>query len=1012
MLFRRPLHVLTISSALTLAASADVVVVDATSPYSSDFAQISDAIAVAANGDTVLVRTGNYSGFTVSGKALAILAEPGATVTIAGTVRIDHVPAGTSLVLSGLHGTGGAPDYLGLYVRDNVGAVRIQDCTFTGAAHSSFTTGDGDGAEGAVVDASSGVSFARCTLTGGQPGYSQNCCDYGYTGGHGLWARGTPVALYDCALVGAQGSWGGWGGFGGNGLQLESFGVFASGTSFTGGDGGTGDDFIWAVGGDGGNGIDAKASAQVRRLDCTAFGGAGGGYWIAGQSGVPGVATTGAGLYFTIPGTARKLAGPALAAEGATVTLSLTGVPGDRVYLPSSLRPTFQYLPALHGIALVAWPMKMTFTPLGIVPATGVLTFQVAADDLVDASGARVRHLQAYVSSSANGTFLSGPLDFTTFECAISGDCNQNGLPDFCDVASGTSQDCDGNGVPDECDLAANLLPDCNGNGVADACDISSGTSSDCNADGVPDECSLDCNQNGIADACDIANGTSLDVNANGVPDECQSASDVYFVSPTGLPLGDGSLASPFDSISKAVGYAIDGNQVVLLDGVYTGAANRDVDFGGRAIIVRGLHGAANTIVDCEAAGRAFVFRSGEPQAAGLTGVTIRGGSADLATTDAKRGGGVIVRDASPTFVNCVFEDCTAPNLGGAVGVAGDAHPRFVNCEFSGNFANQGGAMTVGSFIEPVLATLELEQCSFTENDGFSGAALSFRGTEFSVRDSDFEQNTGGFGAAIHAYSGALRITRSRFVDNVGTSYGALNFSCSSLDMQGCTIAGNSTTPNNGAAAGIYASATGHVRIDDTLFESNRLGAAAALRIDGTPGVSVTNCTFAHNVGDYYGGIYLVSCPNVSMLNCVVWRDDAPSATPPIGLYNTLLRVGYSVIEGGQAGIGTSSGASVIWGAGNSAADPNFVSMLGPDGDPATWADNDLRLAAGSPCIDAGDNASRALDFGDLDGDGDVLEFVPFDLLLAPRTVDDPAQPDTGSGTAPLVDLGAYERQP
>ncbi|HVS20123.1 MAG TPA: hypothetical protein VMT18_16080 [Planctomycetota bacterium] len=46
----------------------------------------------------------------------------------------------------------------------------------------------------------------------------------------------------------------------------------------------------------------------------------------------------------------------------------------------------------------------------------------------------------------------------------------------------------------------------------------------------------------------------------------------------------------------------------------------------------------------------------------------------------------------------------------------------------------------------------------------------------------------------------------------------------------------------------------------------------------------------------------------------------------------------------------------------------------------------------------------------DLDGDLDFLEPVPFDLDLLPRFEDDPAVPDMGAGTAPIVDQGAYER--
>jgi hypothetical protein len=65
---------------------------------------------------------------------------------------------------------------------------------------------------------------------------------------------------------------------------------------------------------------------------------------------------------------------------------------------------------------------------------------------------------------------------------------------------------------------------DCNGNGVLDAEDIANGTSADCDENGIPDECELqehDCNHNGVLDACDIANGTSQDCNGDGLPDEC-----------------------------------------------------------------------------------------------------------------------------------------------------------------------------------------------------------------------------------------------------------------------------------------------------------------------------------------------------------------------------------------------------------------------------------------------------------------------------------------------------------
>ena len=98
------------------------------------------------------------------------------------------------------------------------------------------------------------------------------------------------------------------------------------------------------------------------------------------------------------------------------------------------------------------------------------------------------------------------------------GDCNDNGQPDSCDIASGGSTDCDRDGLPDECEA------DCNANGVPDSCDISGGTSGDCNADGIPDDCQLvdnDCNADGIPDDCQLLNN---DCNGNGLPDQCDLA--------------------------------------------------------------------------------------------------------------------------------------------------------------------------------------------------------------------------------------------------------------------------------------------------------------------------------------------------------------------------------------------------------------------------------------------------------------------------------------------------------
>ncbi|HYG78129.1 MAG TPA: Ig-like domain-containing protein, partial [Planctomycetota bacterium] len=83
-------------------------------------------------------------------------------------------------------------------------------------------------------------------------------------------------------------------------------------------------------------------------------------------------------------------------------------------------------------------------------------------------------------------------------------------------------------------------------------------------------------------------------------------------------------------------------------------------------------------------------------------------------------------------------------------------------------------------------------------------------------------------------------------------------------------------------------------------------------------------------------------------------------------------------------------------GIGNISADPLFVDADGADNIIGTY-DDDYRMQANSPSIDAGDNAK-------------VPAGVITDLAGNRRFDDDPNVTNTGSGTGSIVDQGAYER--
>ncbi len=128
----------------------------------------------------------------------------------------------------------------------------------------------------------------------------------------------------------------------------------------------------------------------------------------------------------------------------------------------------------------------------------------------------------------------NGTLDYCETDCNSNGvwdyleliprgslfDCDFNGIPDDCDIASGAAVDLNDNQVPDVCERYG----DCNSNGVRDIFDIYEGTSSDCDNDGIPDTCEDDCDGNGIADTCEILSNLVPDCNFNGVPDHCDLA--------------------------------------------------------------------------------------------------------------------------------------------------------------------------------------------------------------------------------------------------------------------------------------------------------------------------------------------------------------------------------------------------------------------------------------------------------------------------------------------------------
>jgi len=345
--------------------------------------------------------------------------------------------------------------------------------------------------------------------------------------------------------------------------------------------------------------------------------------------------------------------------------------------------------------------------------------------------------------------------------------------------------------------------------------------------------------------------------------------------------------------------------------------------------------------------------------------------------------------DASPTVANCTFTG----NSGGGMWNEDGASPMVSNCVF---VQNDGDGIHT------------LDQCSltvidsvFAENTGSGMVDFAFGSSV--VINCEFNDNLGR-GMTIDIASTTL-VVDCTFASNAGGS--EIGDDCVPMFV-GCTFTGNDAT-NGGAVRGKLGSAptfiacifdqncaTGdggaiHSRRPEgmvplfvnCLFNDNTAAnQGGAIYNDGTS-PTIINCTFQGNQATAGGGIYNTFCPFFSVpseptiTNCILWNNtpdqifDDVVNIPPADT-----TVHYSDVQGGWSGTGSN----------NIDADPLFVDAI----------NGDLRLQAGSPCIDAGDNTA-------------VPDGIDTDLDDNPRFVDDPDTADSGNGDPPVVDMGAYE---
>ncbi|MCA9284127.1 MAG: right-handed parallel beta-helix repeat-containing protein [Phycisphaerales bacterium] len=381
-----------------------------------------------------------------------------------------------------------------------------------------------------------------------------------------------------------------------------------------------------------------------------------------------------------------------------------------------------------------------------------------------------------------------------------------------------------------------------------------------------------------------------------------------------------------------------------------------------------------------------------------VDGFVIERGRADGGGIEKGSGGGLLAMSSSPTIAHCVFRfnyanwggggaamfggsgtitACTFSQnkgdlVGGAVQHTDGASWTFASCQFDANIGGNGAGIFSGSLFATALpCTLTVSDCAFVANSGLVGSAS---------------------GIGINAWKGTALVERSIFHGNT-TVAGGGGMYLRSVDatIRDCDFVGNEGQADGGG--GVYVDG-GDLDGPPSPFEPHFIncrfvGNNGAMLCTFGGVARLTNCTVAHNTI----GIEHLAWPTFAVLgdgaglhleNTIVWGNQ-PVFAP--GLGGILFQSGNAVVTADSCDVQSFDGT--IAGEGSFALAPDFVDAGGAD-DILGTADDDVRLAEGSPCVDAGLDAL-------IDGLADV------DLDGNPRVAD-----GDGRGGA-RVDVGAYE---
>ena len=509
----------------------------------------------------------------------------------------------------------------------------------------------------------------------------------------------------------------------------------------------------------------------------------------------------------------------------------------------------------------------------------------------------------------------------------------------------------------------------------------------------------------------------------------------VWQSSPSPTPPYD-TWATAAHNIQDAVNSAVEGNVVMVTNGVYT--LSSQITIATNNVTLKSVNGAGDSTIDGNFITRC-VYINGSST---IDGFLIRN------AYTIGNGGGVFAKTGG-TILNCTITNNVAKSSdygGGGVYVKDGL---VSNCYFRANIATNGAGVYVRNNSILMSSTMYLNEafksgggayseaggliynCTLSSNNAphySGGGACLINGSvvsncliinNYAVNGGGVNLTEGGeivgcniYGNTVHTFGGGVYLNNGKvsdcFIYNNSSVYGG-GIRCYGMGViNNCIVSNNFASDDGGGIAALNGV---HISISDCIVCRNKSDIkGGGIYVSYGPGVN--KCIISGNNSKIGGGIFCTT--NSTVMNCLIYGFNL--AYNGGGVY---LKDGGEVINctiagnsatGAGGGICTSNGGTVVnsiiyknsgynnWknyadgadysysctrvltglpgGVGCTTNDPLFVNDMG----------NDYHLQIGSPCIDAGTNMAWMTGATDLDGN--------------PRRYD---------GT---VDMGCYEDVP